>query len=306
MNKVPVLEINDPFNGVNGKVIINTLRKGLLLKYADLSMNDSPASDQGLFQAGIRLIITLQGKTQLQFGKQKFVFSADKQPVAVFFPISKDIQGAKYFEANATQKELVMFIESDWLKTSNFAQALDYYYVEQLEKAHLQPHILQVNKQILTLVNDIIERADSSQVCQFLYKESCCLNLLFELLSQLPQFNQGQNISLKAKRTKQLTEFLLSGKMDDWNLTQMAAFLHTNVTTMQRDFKQIHGISVMAYLRQLKLERSYRAILNGKSISEAATVAGYSNPDNFTTAFRKYFNIVPSQVRKQHLSGLIR
>ncbi|WP_439291095.1 helix-turn-helix domain-containing protein [Lonepinella koalarum] len=75
---------------------------------------------------------------------------------------------------------------------------------------------------------------------------------------------------------------------------------------MQRDFKQIHGISIMAYLRQLKLERSYRAILNGTSIIEAAAIAGYSNPDNFTTAFRKYFNMVPSQVRKKHLACLIR
>jgi AraC-like DNA-binding protein len=35
------------------------------------------------------------------------------------------------------------------------------------------------------------------------------------------------------------------------------------------------------------------------SVTEAAYVAGYSNPANFATAFRKYFGAAPSAYRAQ-------
>lgn len=78
--------------------------------------------------------------------------------------------------------------------------------------------------------------------------------------------------------------------------------MHTNVTSLQADFKQVHNTSIMKYLRQIKLERAYKALLQGVSVNKAAEIAGYTNPDNFSIAFRRYFSIVPSLVKKINYS----
>ena len=139
------------------------------------------------------------------------------------------------------------------------------------------------------------------QIC----KESECLMLIYELLSQLPHFKRQTAYSAEQKRIVGLTQLLQSGRADQWSLTQIAHQMHTNITTLQTQFKQIHGVSIMAYLRQVKLERAYKALLQGATVNQAAEIAGYSNPDNFTTAFRRYFDIVPSKVKKSGIQPFI-
>ncbi len=299
VKKPSVFKIENPQANLNGEVTVHYFRNGLMTKYADLTAGQSDLSDEGIFAPGIRLIITLQGRTELQFGEQVVKLNAQKRPVAALLSVTKPTWGIKRFTLGEKQRELVIFIEPEWVDNSGLNQLIDFSYFSLLQQAHLQFYLLFTNKRVLALAESLIRVEPGSMLLQHLRKESNCLALMVELLSQLPSFKPVADLSPEQQRIEQLTQMLLSGEMDNQTLGQIAKTMHTNVTTLQTHFKRIHGTSIMNYLRQIKLERAYKALLRGASVNRAAEMAGYSNPDNFTTAFRRYFKIVPSKVKKE-------
>lgn len=67
---------------------------------------------------------------------------------------------------------------------------------------------------------------------------------------------------------------------------------------LMRLFRAVHGTSVFDYYRGLRMDRA-RALLERERISviEAAYAAGYGNPANFATAFKRRFGLSPKDVR---------
>lgn len=68
-----------------------------------------------------------------------------------------------------------------------------------------------------------------------------------------------------------------------------------------RLFKEIVGMSPHAYLIQLRLERARNLIDKGKTISDAALDAGFSDQSHLTRNFKKRFGITPGIYGTQKL-----
>lgn len=305
MNQQAIIKFSPSQPGLSGQVVIRCFRDGLLCKYADLTAQEKSVTDEGMFSAGIRLIVTLQGRSELCFEQNRLVLCAEKRAVAALLPIAKPIYGVKRFAHRQHQRELVIFLEPQWFEHSEFTSLTDNQALFALQQIHLQPFTLFVNKRILTLAEALLLDLEQDSALVQIRKESECLMLIAELLAQLPYFKQHIVFSAEQIRVAELTKILQSGEWDQATLSQIAHAMHTNITTLQNQFKQIHGVSIMAYLRQVKLERAYKALLFGASVNRAAEIAGYSNPDNFTTAFRRYFDLVPSKVKKARLLPFI-
>ena len=305
MNKQAIIQFSPPQSGLMGNVTIRCFRDGLLCKYADLTAQEEGITDEGMFATGIRLIITLQGSSELCFEQNRLTLCAEKRALAALLPIAKPVHGVKQFTRHQRQRELVIFLEPQWIEHSGFVKLTDYRALFALQQIHLQPFMLFVNKRILTLAESLLQDLAQDSAVMQIRKESECLMLIAELLAQLPHFKQQVAFSAEQIRVAELTKMPQSGDWEQASLSQIAHAMHTNVTTLQKQFKQIHGVSIMAYLRQVKLERAYEALLLGASVNHAAEIAGYGNPDNFTTAFRHYFDIVPSQVKKSRLLPFI-
>ncbi len=70
-----------------------------------------------------------------------------------------------------------------------------------------------------------------------------------------------------------------------------------SVTNMQSSFKQAYGMTVMDYIRERRLVAARDALgREGLSIAQAAHLAGYTSPQNFSTAFKRQFGISPSEI----------
>lgn len=83
-------------------------------------------------------------------------------------------------------------------------------------------------------------------------------------------------------------------------LDELARAAGMSVSTLQRVFHTVHGTSVAGYLRRHRLEQARRAMVeDGVSVTEAAFVAGYTSPANFSTAFRREFGYPPRLARGQ-------
>ncbi|MGF7433328.1 helix-turn-helix domain-containing protein [Pasteurella bettyae] len=288
-----IMLINEP-NKMNGFAHLYRLRSDLMMKYTEVLINETVEQEKAEFELGLRLVILLNGHSEIQFDSEVFELDAALKPQAAFWPLNKAELGKKIFRKGQLQKELVIFLYSKWIMESQLNLSSYHQF-----KQHLKPYHIVLTQSMLNLINDIIADNQSTQFAM-LEKESKLLALLTEAFSQLTQTPQQ-----KKDRVHQLTEMLDSGKFDGWNLKQMAKFFHTNVTTLQNEFQQYHRTYIFAYFRRSKLEQSYKILLQGASVTKAAECAGYSNAENFSTAFKRNFGIIPSQVKRDKSKGII-
>jgi len=97
---------------------------------------------------------------------------------------------------------------------------------------------------------------------------------------------------------QRLVELLDSGVADDWTQERIAREMGVNATTLQRQFRALHGMTLFEYQRTRRLLQARQALeRDGVSVNEAAWLAGYNSPANFATAFKRQFGISPKQVR---------
>ncbi|OOS00527.1 hypothetical protein B0188_10725 [[Haemophilus] felis] len=275
-------------------------RTGLSIKYEDIQVN-KPAHkvSVGLFQPNLRLVITLKGISDIHFENGHFHQDASAQPKMAFLAINKQEKGWKHFASQKTQEELVVFISADWLKDSIFSESKDFALITTLHQQHLASQPLLATSRVLNLVNDL-KQLDMDNSLHLLQAESTLLALLSEAFKQVVVGHSQHN----ADHIQCFKNRLDQGEFDNSSLSEMAKSCHTNVTSLQRQFQALYHISIGAYLRQKKLERGYDALLQGCSVTSAAEIAGYTNPDNFSAAFRRQFSISPRQL-KQERSKLI-
>lgn len=66
-----------------------------------------------------------------------------------------------------------------------------------------------------------------------------------------------------------------------------------------RIFKARFGIGVKEYLTSVRMERAIGFLREGHSVSECASLVGYSDEFNFSKAFKKRFGTSPSKYKKQ-------
>jgi AraC-like DNA-binding protein len=93
-------------------------------------------------------------------------------------------------------------------------------------------------------------------------------------------------------------ELLDSGAADGLSLAEIARHAGTNVSTLQKQFRALFGLTVFEYLRRSRLLRARQALeRDGCCIVNAACLAGYTSPANFATAYRRQFGITPRQSR---------
>ena len=69
-------------------------------------------------------------------------------------------------------------------------------------------------------------------------------------------------------------------------------------STLTRQFKKYLHTSPKNYLDAKRLAYARILLQQGKSVSEASKLSGFSNPSNFIRLFKKFFDITPNQYKK--------
>jgi transcriptional regulator GlxA family with amidase domain len=88
----------------------------------------------------------------------------------------------------------------------------------------------------------------------------------------------------------------------DWTVEQMAEAVRLSVPRFKQLFKQEMGISPMAYLLELRLERAREMIRDTHSflqIKEIGAKCGLKNDSHFTKYFKKRYGMTPTETRNK-------
>jgi AraC-like DNA-binding protein len=124
--------------------------------------------------------------------------------------------------------------------------------------------------------------------------------LLIELLRAGPEQAQdnGKHPRLSPGFIKRAEDYLHEYGDEPLRLSAVATALGIPERTLRDGFQQFLGISPTRYLRQLRLERAHKALLNapdGTSVSAVALDCGFMHLGRFSLEYKKRFGESPSE-----------
>lgn len=125
---------------------------------------------------------------------------------------------------------------------------------------------------------------------------------LFLLLAQSPiQPETGTYLPrTQEKLIRHLRDHIVGDELHYSSLQELADDHGISVSFLQKSFKQVYGLPVYQYLKVYRLEKAASALRNSqRSITKIALDAGYTNPAKFSEAFRKLYDLPPSEYRKR-------
>lgn len=84
-------------------------------------------------------------------------------------------------------------------------------------------------------------------------------------------------------------------------ISQLARKVGLNQCTLKRGFKALFGSSMYAYFQAERM-RHASDLLADNSVTETASLVGYTNVSHFSSAFRRHFGVLPSVARRRQFA----
>lgn len=87
----------------------------------------------------------------------------------------------------------------------------------------------------------------------------------------------------------------------DFNVEALSDAIGVSRSQLHRRVKDITGISVGEFIRNLRLQQAAHLLEKGDtSIAQVTYATGFTNPTHFSTAFKKYYGVSPSEYMNRH------
>lgn len=287
-----------PATRIRGRFVSETLRTGLSLHCTQIDILQA-IHTRSSAEPGLRLILMLEGKLEAHVGRQRLSLDASRQPQGVLLSIAETEQLQRDIPQPMQQRQVVIAVNQQWFEEGGFSNLGDASTTLDLCRQHLAVRPLQVTTALGRLAGQLLHPAQRPPHLQRLFQECHSVELLMEALGQLQRSNGNPGLKpAERRRAERLRQLLDSGSADSWSLADMAREMGSNPTTLQRQFRTLHGCSIFDYLRQQRLARAHQLLLQGASVTEAALQASYGSPANFATAFRRQYGVCPRSLRR--------
>ena len=94
-------------------------------------------------------------------------------------------------------------------------------------------------------------------------------------------------------------EYLLASRFEEaLQLSEIAAYSGVSVYHLCRTFREITGFALHQYIRQLRIRHGLEAVCEtSKGFTRIALDLGFTHHSHFTSAFRRDFEVTPSELR---------
>ena len=93
--------------------------------------------------------------------------------------------------------------------------------------------------------------------------------------------------------------YLMEHLSEHITIQQLSRRFLLNPTTLKDAFKKVYGNSLAAHMRGHRMEQASRLLLTtSRSVAEVARDVGYSSQSRFTSAFKDFYGVLPTEYRK--------
>lgn len=208
----------------------------------------------------------LQGKTIISAGNE--VFLPGKSDI-LFIP-----PGMSY-ERKSENEELIAF----------------HFYADNLYDKNIE-----IVKNVSPKIEDLFKRAYKTDLYQHekgtLKLNSILYSIFFEL-NELPYRPEIKAAIAIIKKNYCSSNFFIG---------DISKELHVSESHLRKIFKTETGMSLKKYCDTMRFERATSLLKSDYiSVEDVAELVGFTNTKNFSTAFKKKYNMSPSQYQKEYI-----
>lgn len=283
---------------LHGTLSLTELREGFFLHRTDVTYLRGMTSRFPLSGSGVRIVLKLQGGGRLCIGERALPLVAGTQGAVIALR-----EPALYeHRCRAASRERMLFVTllPPWLEQAGLGDLN--------ARPHLSMTAWAPSARAVCIAEQLLSASGAQGgPLQGLQQERLALELVIEALAQLApaQAPQGstaiaETASLRPgeyQRACRLRDWLDSGAADALTLGAIAQHMGCNASTLQSQFRQAFGKAIFDHLRESRLRRAANAITaQGITMAQAAELAGYRSPANFSTAFRRLYGFAPKNL----------
>ncbi len=201
------------------------------------------------------------------------------------------------FTKTTAVRGITIFLENDWITKNLSYRILEVFnYLQQVN--YFKEFI---NAKMQRLINEILD-VPANHPYPDVFIRSRILRTLDKLLENLLQRDISESpekINEDDFTTLQSIEAILTNSYDDAfpGIEKLSRISLMSESKLKKLFKLAFGMGLYEYFQKNRMHRAKEHILTGKySISAIGIKLGYQNLSNFSTAFRKEFNCLPSEM----------
>ena len=201
------------------------------------------------------------------------------------------------FAKTTAVKGITIYLENDWITKNLSYRILEVF--NYLQQVNYFKQFINAKQQ--RLVNEIL-KIPANHPFPDVYIRSRILRILDKLLENLLQRDISESpekIYEDDFTTLQNIEAILTKSYDDAfpGIKKLSRIFLMSESKLKKLFKLAFGMGLYEYFQKNRMHRAKEHILSGKySISAIGIKLGYKNLSNFSTAFRKEFNCLPSEM----------
>lgn len=282
------------------------LRSGLCLHLGDMLEREDMVG-RSIDHDQLRIVLLLEGSLDMTYAGQSLQLNASRggagaasQVDAAMVSMAVPTEVQRRARRGDYAKRISIGAGGDWIEQSLQAGGATGLSPGQFLERTLAARCWRASVHTRVLAEQILNPPPLPENLVGLYLESRVISLVVEALAGETTRAWPERALKPAvhRRMCEVREYLEVKAGGELNMEQIARHAGTSVATLQRNFRQAHGLTVSAYVLQVRLSRARHALeYEGASVARAALLAGYANPANFATAFRRQYGLSPRQVR---------
>lgn len=299
----PALSPRDPV--VVGRMNNMRCRSGLHVHATDAT-EAHDLNTEWIVPPCIKVALILEGALDVDIGERRIHLGGGDGPTGLIWSMTRRTKIVRRSRQGTRIRKVMITVPRDWLRGGSSetglpggvgGEALTRFAARNGAARDWLP-----SKHAIAIAERILNPEPAPATLQQLSAESQAIDIVHEALGSLLLGRDEaprHPVSPRMRgRAQTIQRFLVANLENLPPLSVMAQRLGMSVASMQEAFKSGYGVTIAAYARGLRLHKARRAIeQDGLTVGEAAYLAGYTNPANFATAFKRAFGVSPSNVR---------
>lgn len=219
--------------------------------------------------------------------------------------VSNDLQIRGRFEKNETVKVIVISFSVSWLKRNGF-ESVDCCKSFLTERYERDKGILMMQYPGM-VAHDLVRLINKTHVpgneFPFPVKANCLklIDLFFEAIGKRSAVDLIQNHTSYFLQMVEVEKKISTCLQDDLPLIKdLSKEFLMSESTLKKHFRIVYGKNIYEYYLDKKMHLAREMLLKETgSVSQVAYSLGYDKVSGFSKAFKKTFNILPSQLKQQ-------
>ncbi len=300
----PELETGD--NVLRGAVEFVKIEDGLTVHFSNAEDLHNLRLES---ECGPRVSISLflEGQVEAYVGDFKVpmpVYDAEARhwtPVATIFSQNKTEKFIRVARKGTRLKKVTLSVSHEWLFGHLELSDPDFGAFKEFADRHFSKLSWTPSAHAIGLAEQIIAAPSRSPFQHKLYIGARAYGLLEEAFQQFSEHHPPSvtnTLDGKDRSRLLIVEHFLSSQRGHWiTAEELGQRVGMSPNSLQRLLNRTYGLSTSRFIRRFMLEKAREALeRDAVSIAEAAHIAGYSSPANFSTAFKREFGLSPKQV----------